>query len=375
MRSLKIPAFPTARYMELTKHKNIALAVILILFQGIALYAQTTKQEAKPEQLGTEIRKLEQKLYGTAGTATGNDGTGISAAERHEALVNLAHLRQLSGNVAGAAANWLEAVSINPRDDAALITGAYCLAAIGEWELAASALRPLLDSYLQGKSMLQARFLDAFLKVRIAAEGTASERESSKSGALQSGVLQNDVSALATLAEDPELAPLHPMIYYTLWQILNGNSRPSETGSAGKGSGAEKWKIRLLDEYPQSPEARVAAAEKNAITISAVQSPLWLLFPGPETSGFIETAAETPPPANGKENAPPSVVLQTGLFSREANARSQADALRKAGFTALVSAKKANGTERWVVTVPGGQNSAKTTDDLKKAGFDSFPVK
>ncbi|MCL2128236.1 MAG: SPOR domain-containing protein, partial [Treponema sp.] len=71
----------------------------------------------------------------------------------------------------------------------------------------------------------------------------------------------------------------------------------------------------------------------------------------------------------------PAVVLQTGVFSREANARSQAEALRKAGFSASVSPKAVNGAEHWAVTVPGGQDSAKTAQELKKAGFDSFPVR
>jgi cell division septation protein DedD len=68
-------------------------------------------------------------------------------------------------------------------------------------------------------------------------------------------------------------------------------------------------------------------------------------------------------------------MLQTGAFSREANARAQAEALRKAGFTATVSRRLVNGAEDWVVRVPAGQNPNKTIQDLKKAGFDSFPVK
>jgi hypothetical protein len=63
------------------------------------------------------------------------------------------------------------------------------------------------------------------------------------------------------------------------------------------------------------------------------------------------------------------------LFGKEANARAQIDALRKAGFTASASRKLVNGVEHWAVTVPAGQDSKKTTADLKKAGFDSFPVK
>jgi len=45
-----------------------------------------------------------------------------------------------------------------------------------------------------------------------------------------------------------------------------------------------------------------------------------------------------------------------------------------AGFTASISRKLVNGAEYWAVTVPEGQDQRKTAADLKKAGFDSFPI-
>jgi len=133
--------------------------------------------------------------------------------------------------------------------------------------------------------------------------------------------------------------------------------------------------------------------------ISAVQSPLWLLFPGtagspsagttkpivpapvttapatPSTPAASTPTVSAPPPSTAASAAPSGVVLQTGLFSKEANARAQSESLRKAGFIALISRKLVNGAEHWAVTVPAGQDQRKTAADLKKAGFDSFPVK
>ncbi|MDR0457332.1 MAG: SPOR domain-containing protein [Treponema sp.] len=326
-----------------TRHAAGALfAVALLCARGV--YAQNPA----PGQLGAEIQYLEQKL-----------SAGISPVERHDALVRLAQLRQLSGNIAVAAVNWLDAAAIDPHDDAALVSGAYCLAAIGEWEKAALTLRPLLASGKQGPPMLQARYLDTSLKAWTA----------------------HDASALAALAGGPEFTPLRPMIYYTLWQITTRN--PGIRGAAN----AELWKARLLAEFPHSPEARAVNPEKrqDSSVISAVQSPLWLLFPGTANSAPIEpprpaAPAEPPKPAALVSpavtgNAPAAVVLQTGLFSKEANARIQSDALGKAGFTAMISRKLVNNTEYWAVTVPAGQNTNKTIEALKKAGFDSFPVK
>jgi cell division septation protein DedD len=337
--------------MELTrKYRTGALFAAALFLVGAGLYAQNIV----PGQLGTEIQALEQKL----------SRVGASPSERHDALVRLAQLRQLSGNIAGAAVNWLDAATADPNDDSALAAGAYCLAAIGEWEKAALTLRPLLASDRWGPAMLQAQFLDACLKAWSA----------------------NDASPLTALAEAPEFAAMRPIIYYTLWQTLTRNPRATGTDAAGT-AGAESWKSRLLAEFPQSPEARAASPEKqkDSPAISTVQSPLWLLFPGTAGSSPVGTAkpvapapvspSASTPTVSTPSVAPSGVVLQTGLFSKEANARAQSEALRKAGFTASISRKLVNGAEYWAVTVPEGQDQRKTTADLKKAGFDSFPVK
>ena len=343
---------PIANIMGLTERSR-ALWLLAALFIGCKglLYAQGLPSG----KLGAEIQSLEQKL----------SQTGISAAERHDALVRLARLRQLSGDIAGAAVNWLDAAAAGPGDINALVTGAYCLAAIGEWETAASTLRPLLAAGGREPAVLQARYLDACLRTWM----------------------NTDASGLTVLAADPEFAPLHPIIYYTLWRSIAKNP------GIGAG-GAELWKSRLLAEFPQSPEARVAASETagTAPVISAVQSPVWLLMPGTSGSAMpvkspSQNAAPVKPiapntpvmpavtaaaPAAGNTS---SVVLQTGVFGKEANARAQAEALRKAGFTAVVSRKQVNGAEHWAVTVQPGPDSNKTIQELKKAGFDSFPVK
>jgi cell division septation protein DedD len=321
--------------MGLIKNRAF-ITFLLFLFMGMEQWAQNPGQG--PWQFGTEILNLEQRLA----------NPGISAYERYNALVRLARLRQLSGNLSGAAANWLDAVAINPNDDNALVAGAYCLTAIGEWETAYQVIQPLLASTRRSPAVLQAFYLDAYFRSFT------------------------NASPLVALADDHGFVSLRPMIYYTLWQVLTRNPNISGAGNA------DFWKARLIAEYPGSPEALIAAA---GAAVSAVQSPLWMLFPGAPVPGSTPARPvepvrpavpqTTPPPVN----APSAVVLQTGSFSREVNAHNQAEALRKAGFTVTVSRKNVNGAERWTVTVPAGQNVNKTMQDLKKAGFDSFPVK
>ncbi|MDR1858758.1 MAG: SPOR domain-containing protein [Treponema sp.] len=326
-------------------------AAALLVALGNRLYPQSA---ASSGQLGTEIQRLEQRL----------SQAGISPAERHDASVRLARLLQLSGNIAGAAAGWLDAAAASPQDDAALVAGAYCLAAVGEWERSLQTLSPLIASGRRGQPLLQARYLDACLRARIS----------------------GNVSALGGLAQDQEFAGLHPLIYYTLWRIIAENPGIFTEG------GAESWRSRLVAEFPNSPEARAANPEKTGALVSAAQNPVWMLFPGAgdpsPVAPAVSVAANSPgaspsvpsaaaPSATPAPNATPAstAVLQTGAFSREANARGQAEALRNAGFPATVSRKIVNNAEHWAVTVPAGQDASRTREALKRAGFDSFPVR
>jgi len=100
----------------------------------------------------------------------------------------------------------------------------------------------------------------------------------------------------------------------------------------------------------------------------------------------VQAPAPTTPPApaalppqssSAEQNAAAAAggrVLQTGLFGVESNAVSQMEKLVKAGFPATIIRRNVNGKEFWAVTVPGGSNINHTIENLKKAGFDSFPL-
>jgi len=260
---------------------------------------------------------------------------GISAVERHDALVRLARLRQLSGDIEGAAKNWLEAAAAIPGnvDDDALLACAYCLAAMGEWDRAGSALSPLL-----AKSA-RARFLDTAVKA----------------------VKTGDVSLLSAIASDPDYSQMKSQIYFLLWKISR-----TET--------SDFWRQRLAAEFPQSPEGRIAtvgsAAPSPAVIVSP--NPFWLLLgvnePQPvvksETASAENAAPTAQVPASGAR-------LQTGLYTRRDNAEAQIANLKKAGFSPTLEQRG----EKWAVVVPAGADQSRAIRDLKNAGFDSFPVK
>ena len=319
--------------------------MVFFLVAGNGPHAQSAGQAT---QLGSEIQALEQRL-----------ATNLPATERHGVLVRLARLRQLSGNIALAANHWLEAASLNPADDFALVAGAYCLAAIGEWERALAVIRPLLASGRSGPSVIQARYLDATLRAWTAA----------------------DISALTALAINPDAAALRPIIYYTLWWTV---ARDPVTF----GDNAEAWRQRLMARYPRSPEARIVSPDATGASpaISAIHSPLWLLLPGipagtpmgiPEGSTLADLV-RSPTPSQGagapQATTAPTHGQQTGLFRSETNARNHAETLRRAGFTATVSRRLVNNVEHWAVVVPA-RDPARTASELRMAGYDSFTVR
>jgi tetratricopeptide (TPR) repeat protein len=256
-------------------------------------------------------------------------------AERQGAFARLARLRQLAGDIEGAARNWLEAAAAVPDkiDDGALLACAYCLAAMGEWDRAQAALAPILSKEPR------AMFLELVIK------------------ALKTG----DVSALAAIADKLEYSPMKSEIYFMLWKLSDG---------------AETWKRRLLAECPESPEARLAADESQSRVIVRA-SPFWLFrnsFSTVETEAFFPVLDAQPAAPQSLESS--AVRLQTGLFRQRANAQAQAERLHKAGFSPSLEQRSANGNEAWAVTVPAGWDVSRSIKDLRDAGFDgSFPIR
>jgi hypothetical protein len=334
---------------------RLALPCLAAIFLTGVLHAQDLGAG-----LAAEIRNIESSL----GAAPANSLSQQQAAQqRQDAFVRLARLQQLSGDIETAAKNWLHAAELGQGNakDASLVAGAFCLADMGEWEKAQLAIKGLLFENKPGETLKQAQFLEACAKAW----------------------LSSDAAGLVSIANNPAYGQIRSAAYYTLWKIAEGRPETSGIGDA------VEWKARLLAEFPQSPEGRIAASEgspQNAAMISAKPSPLWLLLPASNSAlytalaGVPLTPAPVAPTSSVTPNpvaptvAPPSRVLQAGLFSGEANARRRAEQLKAAGFTPSINRRLVNEKEFWSVTVPAGSNMTQTIQELKKAGFDSFPL-
>ncbi|GHV91049.1 hypothetical protein AGMMS50268_15520 [Spirochaetia bacterium] len=372
--------------LELPHVSCFSILLLILLLPSLSLYAQNEGALAPGVLVGAEIQNIEKTL----------GASGLSGSRRHEALVKLARLYELSGNIEGAARAWTNAATADAgnRDDLALVKGAACFAAMGEWEKAEEAVKPALLTGRDKQTLIRARLLGAQIGAfKSAAGGTSAG---------------NPAATLMALLEDPDYAVFKPSIYYTLW----------------KTSSADTWKTRLLAEFPRSPEGRIAAsagtaAESAASTgaVSAAPTAMWLLIPGregaaterPGSAGTVAAAPSAPTPAAAPISAPSvakpaqvttntapaaapgtstatapastgtsaantGAVLQTGFFSVEGNAQVMAERLKKAGFTPAISRRTINGKEGWVVNVPAGSDAGATILQLKNAGVESFLV-
>ena len=322
----------------MNKHIFIAAIIAAVsIFSAENIFAQIGLS------LETEIQNIER-------TALMPD---ISAAERHGTLIRLANLRQISGDIEGAARNWLEAAAAIPGtvDDDALLACAYCLAAMGEWERAGTALEPILLKYPR------ARFLNTGIKA----------------------ILSGDISALAAIADGSEYMELKSEIYFMLWKISR-NIYADGAYSGVSSTVSERWRMRLITEFPQSPEGRLAAGH-NASSIIVNPSPFWLFInslesrPSNASLTLVETAQKVTPVVINSSAQSDSVKLQTGLFSRQANAQAQIANLRQAGFSPLMEQRVVNNSEIWAVIVFAGTDVNHSIRELRNAGFESFPVR
>jgi len=334
--------------------KRVFLLTAIIVLSVLApetVFAQSGAQGVGVS-LEVEIQNIERTIT----------RQGIPPAERHEALVRLARLRQLSGDIEGAAKNWLEAATAIPGriDDDALLSCAFCLAAMGEWDRAATAVEPLVTK------MPRARFLDLSIK------------------AIKSG----DTTFLAAIVDHPNYYELKPEIIFVLWKV--------------SGSSGERWRQRLVAEFPQTPEGRLASGQSPS-SIIVRPSPFWLFASGLDslpltgsvTAGRPTQTAAASPTTGAAQAAPapqpqPTVQpqpvqpqpststtarLQTGIFSRQANAQAQVTKLKNAGFSPSIERRIVNNSEMWAVTVPAGANQTQTVNALRAAGFESFLVR
>ncbi|MDR0550458.1 MAG: hypothetical protein LBG72_00400 [Spirochaetaceae bacterium] len=308
------------------------LGFMLFSFCAGSIFAQSGVPQAsavaavQPVRLDSELNSIRAVLAKEK----------ITGKERHDALVRLARVQMLTGDIEGAAATWEQAAYAEngKRDDSALLENTACLMAMGEWDKADANIKlVLLTGRDDRKSYIKAKFLGAQIE---AFRGS------------------NPV-IIGSYLDDSDFAQERAMIFYTLWKI----------------TGAEEYKNRLVIEYPESPETKALLVDAGLITgVSIFPGAMWLLPASPHpltVSNVIQSPQFT------LETAMPPAI-QTGLFTARDNALAQQSALSEKGFSAAVSVRQANGYDYWAVTVPAGSDLNQTIIKLKTAGYETLPV-
>ena len=307
------------------------LFLFLLFFAISPLFAQNEAPKSNPPgavSLAAELNRLETLASGAV--------AGTGAQDRYNAFLALARLHQLSGNHEFALKALDGALAISPDDGRALFEYARFHISMGEYEKAGMALSALLGKDREKELFIQGQCLAAQLEV-----------------------FRGNTGALVALVQDPEFAGYLSGIYYTLWKL----------------TGLASYRTSLTSEFPQSPEAKIAAG-----SVDFAPTPLWLLFPGRDSIALANLTpapqAHSPAPVVSQPaQAPVSpFVLQTGLFSREENALALAERLKKTGFEPQINKRQVNGNDRWAVYVPGGMDMNAEIKKLKDAGFESFPA-
>jgi hypothetical protein len=143
----------------------------------------------------------------------------------------------------------------------------------------------------------------------------------------------------------------------------------------------------LAADFPGSPEASISSG-----TVFPPPLPHWYLAglsgdpkaPGEKlsTSAIVPGSAVTPDPGSAPKvaSAQRAKRLQVGYFSLAENAQALKDELLAKRFAASIEAvTRAAGpgkpeAKRWIVVVEGGKDLAKTMQDLKDSGFESYIV-
>ncbi|MDR2515985.1 MAG: hypothetical protein LBC88_01235 [Spirochaetaceae bacterium] len=259
-----------------------------------------------------------------------------SSMERNIVLRRLARLRSLAGDLEKAVENWTGAAFVtSPPDPASLLEAARCYIALGDYLSADRMIGLVLNGSAPPDLLREAQYFAAV------------------SAAFRTG----NTEALASLLPVPEYADKKSALLYMIWRL----------------AADENALTRLLAECPLSPEASIV---RETAPINAPARPMWL-FPGGRegiivAERFSLSQEPAAPPLSTAENRP--ALLQTGLFSREENARSMMERLSRAGFSVVMNRRDVNGSVFFVVGVPPGDTVNTTIIRLRDAGFEAFPV-
>ena len=172
------------------------------------------------------------------------------------------------------------------------------------------------------------------------------------------------IAVLESILQDSSAEYIHPQSLLTLWYVTGKNT----------------YAKTLQDKFPTSPEC---ALVEGSITV--MPAPFWYFVPAsrPEAveaakKAIVENKDLSSEKTSQNEDISKSndspVKQQLGFFSNKANAEALVSRLKEKGFDGeILEEKRASGTTYFAVVVL--ENPQGTVgQNLKKAGFECYPV-
>lgn len=292
-------------------------------------------------------------------------------ADKKLLLSTLGEYFERLGRVTDAADRFHDAAFADPasRDDSLLLDSARCLLEVGDVEGADAIVRAVTLTSFDGVALLRARAYAAWITL-------ATDDRSSA------------LTAIRTLADNPQFAAWAPAFLFTLWWA-DGDAEARDS---------------LLKKWPASPEAAVISGK-----IGLSQVPFWYLMPrkdslvsafassgsgaasasgaamtgsrsgsvtgGSATAGSVTGAAVSGNTTDGNVAGKTARDWQqAGFFKNREYAEDLVSALAKAGFKAEIhEEKRPSGTVYFAVLVPEDPKGS-VAARLKDAGFESYLV-
>jgi len=324
-----------------------------------------------PAEYAAMLDSFSQALPPSDSLALLNQGlASVGADYRQPLVIKAGDLALLLGLFDEAASSYVEAADlaspkaaeeprarISPAAAALLIRAARCDLAAGDFEKALDISSRLALGTEDGDISAASRLVGAWA---LALQGSSAEAR----------------SAALSLAEPSVLPARRREARFILW-LCTVDDKSSTAEEKDKAAGI------LASEFPGSPEALIASG-----SVSPPPLAHWylggLLAPAPASPAKSAAATATPPAAKSAVLPAASGAggkrLQVGYFSVEDNAQAMKDDLASKGFSATVEARTRSGGEgkpdenRWIVSVDGGKDMAKTMQSLKDAGYEPYIV-
>ena len=343
--------------------KKACFVVLFCIFSACGIFAQTKKtpesflgitEDSILESIDTEeaIQKLQAALKGK---------TSLTIDEQLDFYSFLANLQEQTGKYQEAQKNYSIASNLS-----ASINVAKTGKPVADFNLLLAAVRCALScgdtssaDFILSTAFISCDDIKVISYVKLYAVWSWLCKADDSTEVLQ------PIAVLDSVLQDPSAVSIHPQSLLTLWYVT------------GKKSYAEK----LQKDFPTSPECALAEGK-----VTVMPAPFWYFVPASRPDAVeaakkaqsvvkVEEAAKNPSieKTDSTENTSP-VKQQLGFFSNKANAQSLVERLAEKGFDAeILEEQRASGTVYFAVVVLENEEGT-VGQNLKKAGFECYPV-